>query len=109
MTSGLSARRLTVFALIAFRACTENISWSNIQDKANYRTATRSPFEADNEDNVSSCGSVKSNSSSQVQCQELYPMEVYDNQLSSQQAATSARVGQSTRSVYDIIDDANFK
>ncbi|KAH9389590.1 hypothetical protein TYRP_007134 [Tyrophagus putrescentiae] len=96
----------------AFRSCTENISWSNIQDKANYRNATRSPFEGDTEgDNVSSCGSVKSNGSSQVQCQELYPMEVYDNagqnQLVNQQS--NARVGQSTRSIYDIIDDASFK
>lgn len=85
------------------------ISWNNIQDKISYRNhATRSPFEKDGgqEDNVSSCGSVKSSSSQQVQCQELYPMDVYeqqDNQLG------NSKMGQSTRSVYDMIDDANLK
>lgn len=87
----------------------------------NYRNATRSPFETDNEDNISSCGSVKSTSSSQVQCQELYPMEVYENQMlsSTKPNATGemdgagelnqSRINQSTRSIYELINDEHMK
>jgi len=82
--------------------CGDSLSWSqSAKNGGQYRHATRSPFETDNEDNVSSCGSVKSsNSSSQVQTQELYPMDVYENQLG---VSAVGRIGASTRSVYDII------
>lgn len=81
-----------------------NVSWSTISLKVNFRAATRRPFQSDmvEGDTVSTCASIKSGA--QVQCQELYPMEVYDNQL--QKQTNNATVGQSTRSVYDIIADA---
>ncbi|OTF70590.1 hypothetical protein BLA29_000542 [Euroglyphus maynei] len=107
----------------AFKTCTDHISWSNVQNRINFRQATRSPFECDQDDNISSCGSVKSTSSSQVQCQELYPMEVYDNQQfnsshsnnssgcvsSSSTSSRESKITQSTRSIYDLIDDEHMK
>ncbi|CAG2174335.1 unnamed protein product [Oppiella nova] len=66
------------------------------------RTATRAPFERDyNDDNISSCGSVKSSASAQVQCTDLYPMEVYDG--GSQFAPLSSLF--SHTNIYGIIDD----
>ncbi|XP_054155326.1 metabotropic glutamate receptor 2-like [Oppia nitens] len=83
-----------------------HIDWMSEVDGSQLRSATRPPFDRDyNDDNISSCGSVKSAASAQVQCHDLYPMEVYDG--GSQFAPMSSLLSQSNKSIYGIIDDTN--
>ena len=82
-----------------------SIIWDSEQRST--RGATRPPFDADQDDNVSSCGSVKSSGSAQVQGHDLYPMDVYDG--GSQFAPMSSLFSQSNKSIYGIMDDTSFR